>query len=173
MSKSLDFIRNLVERDCLFHFDDNPAEVINCRTGRRCFTDAEIPSIREGVDLCHLTLPDPFAVLCGLTNGETMKVSFEFNGCEIENPTMSECGRFSVSPEYYGFEVYGTGGPCTAWRKTREDGLVLMLTDWDDQRGGWTHEFKDGDTIMLALMPSDEDDDAEEIATALLKAGAA
>jgi hypothetical protein len=172
MSRALAFIRHLDESNRLFHFDDNPAELIDCRTGARTFTDAEMPSIRAGVDLCH-TLPDPFAVLCGLNHGETMRVSFEFNGCEIENPTMSECGRFSVSPEYYGFEVCGTGGPCTAWRKVREDGLVLMLTDWDDQRGGWTHEFADGDTVMLSLMPSDEDDDAEEIAVALLKAGAA
>ena len=173
MSRALAFIRHLDESDRLFHFDDNIAELIDCRTGCKTFNDAELGEISAGVDLCFETLPDPFAVLSGLMHGQTMKVSFEFDGFEIENPTMSECGRFSVSPEYYGFEVYGTGGPCSAWRKVREDGFVLLLTDWDDQRGGWTHEFKDGDTVMLSLMPPDDDDRCEEIAVALLVAGAA
>ena len=33
----------------------------------------------------------------------------------ITNPTRSSCGRFSVSPEAYGFTIIGTGGGCTAW----------------------------------------------------------
>jgi len=31
---------------------------------------------------------------------------FEFNGVWIENPYLSECGRFEVDPkEYYGVEI--------------------------------------------------------------------
>jgi hypothetical protein len=31
---------------------------------------------------------------------------FEFNGVWIENPYLSECGRFEVDPkEYYGIDV--------------------------------------------------------------------
>lgn len=34
----------------------------------------------------------------------------EVNGFNIEDPTTSECGRFRVSPEVYGFESQSTGG---------------------------------------------------------------
>ena len=34
---------------------------------------------------------------------------FEFNGVWIENPYLSECGRFEVDPvEYYGFDYLVT-----------------------------------------------------------------
>jgi len=105
-------------------------------------------------------------------NEENQTVTFEFDGFEIENPTESECGRFSVSPAYYGFEVIDTGGGMTAWRKVRDDGLVLILTD-NDNECGTTHEFADGDLILLGLYPPDDDGLAEHLALSTLTAGAA
>ena len=81
-------------------------------------------------------------------------IVFEHKGTDIINPTMSECGRFFVSPDYYGFTVYHTGGSCTAWHKQLEDGRYLLLTDNDDGCG-FTHEFKNGDPIILGLYGED------------------
>ena len=92
-------------------------------------------------------------------------VYFEHNGYEIHNPTMSECGRFSVSPEYYGFEVYHTGGGCTAWRRELPDGRYMLLTDVE---AGLTHVFSDGEAILLG--PYDEE--GENISYSELTAGA-
>lgn len=50
---------------------------------------------------------------------------------EIRNPLMSECGRLDVDPEYFGFEVYSTGGGCQALIKTLPNGDYLLLTDED------------------------------------------
>lgn len=41
-------------------------------------------------------------------------MSFLFDGVHIMNPTLSEDGRFSVSPKHYGFSIEGTGGGCSA-----------------------------------------------------------
>lgn len=57
---------------------------------------------------------------------------FEFGGTAIEIPTISECGRFPVSPEYYGFEVMHTGGGCTAHGQVFDlDGkrVLMLITD--------------------------------------------
>jgi hypothetical protein len=62
-------------------------------------------------------------------------ITFEINGIEILNPTVSECGRFPVSPEHYGFEIWSTGGGCTAWGKILPNGEQLLLTD----AGGMDH----------------------------------
>lgn len=56
---------------------------------------------------------------------------FEHEGMQIVNPTASPCGgRFVVSPEYYGFEIWQTGGGCTGWGKVIDDGAHhVLLTD--------------------------------------------
>lgn len=56
--------------------------------------------------------------------------SFTHEGHAITNPTLSECGRFEVSPEYYGFTIMHTGGGCTAWQKQVGNNWVV-LTDCD------------------------------------------
>lgn len=59
-----------------------------------------------------------------LIDGTTMQVpynvelmSFEHGGMAIRNPFISECGRFSAEPEYYGFSGWSAGGGCVALRK--------------------------------------------------------
>lgn len=54
---------------------------------------------------------------------------FEFRGVDITNPCSSECGRFVVSPRHYGFAISDTGGGCTAWTRSFEKGLQMVVTD--------------------------------------------
>jgi hypothetical protein len=68
---------------------------------------------------------------------ESRVPEFTFNDTAITNPTASECGRFEVSPEHYGFAVADTGGGCTAWRKEMPDGSYFLITDAD----GATHWY--------------------------------
>lgn len=68
------------------------------------------------------------------TDNPSAPYAFFHNDTEIENPTVSECGRFNVSPEYYGFTIWQTGGGCTAHGKEfiLDGQTVLMLvTDGD------------------------------------------
>lgn len=58
-------------------------------------------------------------------------LAFVFEDMEIRNPFLSECGRFSVDPGYYGFKAVGTGGGCEALVKGLENGHYLMLSDED------------------------------------------
>jgi hypothetical protein len=77
-------------------------------------------------------------------------MSFVFNDVHITNPTMSEDGRFSVSPKHYGFGIEGTGGGCSAWSKHLDDGKVLVLTDSE----GLSHNL--GDNFLMGLYDGDE-----------------
>jgi hypothetical protein len=79
-------------------------------------------------------------------------MSFVFNDVHITNPTMSEDGRFSVSPKHYGFGIESTGGGCTAWSKRLDNGQVLVLTD----EGGCTHKLEDG--FLMGLYDGDENE---------------
>ena len=57
---------------------------------------------------------------------------FIHQGIEIVNPTMSTCGRFPMALENYGFEVWSTGGGCTAHvQQFIMDGktILMLLTD--------------------------------------------
>lgn len=86
------------------------------------------------------------------SSNPSIPYAFEFGGTEIENPLMSECGRFSVSPEYYGFTVWQTGGGCTAHGQTfMLDGkpVVMLLTDGDLNQ-------VDSDTITATVGLYDE-----------------
>lgn len=165
---SIQFIFNLEEQGRLFHFDDDPAKVVNARG--RVFTDDEVPLIREGVANCFAVLQDPFYFLvqAGVdVYDRTELVYFEHRGHAIHNPTMSECGRFSATPDHYGFSVYYTGGSNTAWRLELPDRRYLLLTDSEGGAGS-THAFEQGDAIMLGLYEGE----GEPIAYSELTAGA-
>jgi hypothetical protein len=83
-------------------------------------------------------------------------MSFTYKGTAITNPTLSECGRFTVSPEEYGFSVEHTGGGCTAWQKKLRNGWVV-ITD-----GDVSHELgKVGDSMMMGFYDGSEKEDAE------------
>ena len=167
MRNAIQFIFDLEEGGRLFHFDDDPAQIVNWHTGAPIFKPDELPAIREGVARCFATLQDPFFFLCEASkdmHDRTEIVFFEHNGHAIHNPTMSECGRFEVSPTYYGFELFHTGGGNTAWRLELTDTRYLLLTDSD----GSTHIFEAGEPILLGLYEGD----GEPIAHSELTAGA-
>ena len=67
------------------------------------------------------------------------EMSFIHNDVHIMNPTLSEDGRFPVSPSHYGFSIESTGGGSSAWVKYLDDG-VLVLTNED----GISHNLDDG-----------------------------
>lgn len=50
-------------------------------------------------------------------------VCFEYEGDHIQDPTISECGRFSESPEYYGFAQLHGG----EWSLGLDDGDRLQV----------------------------------------------
>lgn len=79
-------------------------------------------------------------------------MSFVFNDVHIMNPTMSEDGRFSVSPKHYGFTIEGTGGGCSAWVKRLDNGNFLVLTD----ESGCSHKLDD--SLMIGLYDGDENE---------------
>lgn len=170
MRESIQFIFDLEEQGRAFHFDDDPAQVVNWHTGAFVFKPDELPAIRAGVARCFATMQDPFYFLCQATmdiHDRTELVFFEHNGHAIHNPTMSECGRFAVQPDYYGFELWHTGGSNTAWRMELPDQRYLLLTDSDGGCGS-THAFKQGEPILLGLYEGE----GEPIAYSELTAGA-
>jgi hypothetical protein len=90
------------------------------------------------------------------TNWKIMKIfdGFTHEDMNITNPTMSD-GRFTSSPEYYGFAIVDTGGNCTAWQKSFDDGSFIMLTNED----GDSHELgPDCTPFMLGFYSGLEDD---------------
>jgi len=83
-------------------------------------------------------------------------MSFTHEGTAITNPTVSECGRFTVSPEDYGFSIIHTGGGCTAWQKRVRNGWVV-LTD-----GDVSHELGEvGSSMLMGFYDGSEEDDTE------------
>jgi hypothetical protein len=164
MHQGVKFIESLGHR--IYHLDDDPAKVTDWQ-GNRVFTDDELPTVRAGVARCFATMQDPFYFLCQAgvdVYDRTELVYFEFRGHAIHNPTMSECGRMAVPPDYYGFELVTTGGGNTAWRLDLPDQRYLLLTDSE----GAPHEFKQGAPILLGMY----DVDGEPIAHSELTAGA-
>ena len=51
------------------------------------------------------------------------------DGVQIRNPLLALSEEFMVSPEGWGFQKYGTGGGCMAYRLDLAGGDYLMLTD--------------------------------------------
>jgi hypothetical protein len=67
-----------------------------------------------------------------LYKNEQGNYCFEFNGVSIENPTMSEDYRYKQNPEYYGFQIWSTGGGCTGHGqlfKLKDKTVLMLLTD--------------------------------------------
>jgi len=90
---------------------------------------------------------------------------FSFNGIEISNPTLSECGRFAVEPkEAYGFYVVQTGGGCTALQLDVKDGKYIWLTD---ENGSHVLPASVGQPFLMGLYNKD----GEEIEIFKLKVG--
>jgi len=79
--------------------------------------------------------------------------SFTHEGSAITNPTLSECGRFLVSPEEYGFNVTWTGGGCSAWEKRVGDKWVV-ITD-----GDCSHELGGvGSSFMMGFYDGNDEE---------------
>ena len=72
-------------------------------------------------------------------------MAFVHDNTAITNPTCSYDGFQTVSPKFYGFEIWGTGGNCSAWVKKLDDGYVVLTND-----GGLSHEL--GDTLAPFMM---------------------
>lgn len=102
-------------------------------------------------------------------------MSFTYQGTAVTNPTTSECGRFTVSPSYYGFEVMGTGGGCTAWQKKVGDSWVVLSNECTHNLGenltpflmGFYDGAEDGDlwgnpiahtTLQVGVIPTSDDE---------------
>lgn len=66
------------------------------------------------------------AIPKSLDSFDPKDMSFTHEGTAITNPTLSECGRFTVSPEEYGFSVENTGGGSTAWQKRVRNGWIVL-----------------------------------------------
>ena len=79
--------------------------------------------------------------------------SFMHNGVAVRNPTVSDCGRFEVSPEVYGFYVESTGGGATAWVKEFDNGF-LVIDDYD-----CNHVLGEGGSPMLMCFYDGSADD--------------
>jgi len=81
--------------------------------------------------------------------------SFTHEGSAITNPTLSECGRFLVSPEEYGFTITWTGGGCSAWEKRVGDKWVV-ITD-----GDCSHELGGvGSSFMMGFYDGNDEETA-------------
>lgn len=72
-------------------------------------------------------------------------MTFTHDHTAIQNPTCSDCGRFVVSPKEYGFEIWGTGGGCSAWVKKVDDGYIVLTSDYlSHDLGGALSPFEMG-----------------------------
>lgn len=74
-----------------------------------------------------------------LPSGMTLNVAydaevmaFEHEGMEIRHPFLSDCGRFSCDPAYYGFTAWNSGGNTMVLRKDLPSGEYLLLTAEDE-----------------------------------------
>ena len=65
-AEAVRFVVDLHEADKLFHFDDNPAEIINAHTGEPLFQSEEIEPLRQRISELFMLI-DPFAVAITLT----------------------------------------------------------------------------------------------------------
>jgi hypothetical protein len=79
--------------------------------------------------------------------------SFTHDHTAIVNPTLSDCGRFVVSPKTYGFYVEYTGGGCTAWVKKFDNGY-LVISDYDV-----SHNLGEAGSPMLMCFYDGSEDD--------------
>lgn len=79
------------------------------------------------------------------------EMSFIHNDVHIMNPTLSEDGRFPVSPSHYGFTIESTGGGSSVWVKHTDKGILVL----GDNKGDCTHNLEDG--FIMSLFDGAED----------------
>ena len=78
---------------------------------------------------------------------------FEHEDMHVTNPTMSECGWFTLSPQEYGFRVAAIGGGRTAWVRELPSQRHIRLTD----STGMTAELgSDCDPFLLSVYTDGE-----------------
>jgi hypothetical protein len=77
-----------------------------------------------------------------------------FEGDLIYNPLRSPDGLRDVSPEHYGFKVYGTGGGCEAYHLELADGRYFLLTD---SGGSASPDPDDDGSPMLGIYTADDE----------------
>jgi hypothetical protein len=65
-AEAVRFVVDLHEADRLFHFEDEPSDVINAHTGEPLFQPEEIEPLRQRVAELF-TLIDPFEIAINLT----------------------------------------------------------------------------------------------------------
>lgn len=89
---------------------------------RNCWLDHASPEVSSAT----LNFPELFE-LSGRTvmSFNAGAVRFEFEGDSIQDPTISECGRFPTVPSYYGFTQLRGG----AWELALQDGSSIYLKD--------------------------------------------
>lgn len=114
-------------------------------------TESEIRStLRDYIEeaCCHMELTEtPYGTY-----------TFEHEGFAIHYPVCDSSGRFPMSPEEYGFTVWGTGGGNTAWHREftlKGEPVYMLITD--DDLG---HDVKYGDQIVVGVY----NDESEAIA---------
>jgi hypothetical protein len=65
------WIRSMHEKDLLFHFEDDPRDIIELTEYTRLFTDDEATQVAEYVNILFHKLGDPFILAVKLTSGQT------------------------------------------------------------------------------------------------------
>jgi hypothetical protein len=65
-AEAVRFVVDLHEADKLFHFEDEPSDIVNARTGEPLFKPEEIEPLRQRVAELF-TLIDPFEIAITLT----------------------------------------------------------------------------------------------------------
>jgi len=124
------------------------------------------------------------SVLVEYTNDLVHSVNgFFFKDVEIKNPTYSVLG---FRPQYYGFEIYHTGGGCEAMRLDLKDGFYIYLTATDGisvpvfakNRPFWMGLYDKEDqqiwikTLMVGVKAGDEEKALKVIAENAMDAAA-
>lgn len=76
--------------------------------------------------------------------------AFVAGGVQVTYPAESTCGRFLCTPKTYGFEVWQTGGGCTAWGRafTLDGAKVDMLITHPE---GLDHDFTPGEPCCIGV----------------------
>ncbi len=98
-----------------------------------------------------------FGVDHELTRDPDGTFGFVVHGIEIEWPLASENSIDAVSPDYYGFFIWETGGGCTAWRRDftyKGKPVHMLLTNYDEA----SHEIALDATALTVGVYDDEGD---------------
>ena len=100
---------------------------------------------------------------------EQFNLATFYNGedTDIHNPFLSECLRFRVSPEHYGFEVTEMGGGCQAWVKEVDDQFGKRFIVITDESGCNLPDYDNSELSEIIICVRGADFDRELVATNL------